>query len=148
MYVSRVTGAFEESFRLWMMKEKQFSNNHAVRQLSSLKTVFTWAMKVGLVKLNPFMGVDLKKDKPADPIFLSQAELSLLEKHIFRSNRLDRVRDLFLIQCYTGLSYVDLVSLTKENFVRQQGRLFLIKKREKSQVKFYAPLLSKPFGYF
>ena len=128
------------------MKEKCFSHNHTVRQLSSLKTVFTWAAKSGLVKSNPFVGVDLKKDRASDPVFLSKEELDLLEGYIFRSKKLEQVRDLFVFQCYTGLAYVDLAGFGSENLVDYQGRTYISKERDKSLVHFFVPLLKKPLG--
>lgn len=144
LYSSRVSGSFSEAFRFWMMKDKGFKRSHAVRQLSSLKTVFSWAVGSGLTKVNPFLGVDVSQDTPSDPTYLDQDELFLIENYCFRVEKLERVRDLFLFQCYTGLSYADLESFSSENLIEFQDRICISKDREKSLVYFFLPLLKKP----
>ncbi len=49
-------------------------------------------------------------------IFLTQKELTTLEKHDFGKRKsLDQVRDIFVLGCYTGLRYSDISRLGKEH---------------------------------
>lgn len=65
----------------------------------------------------------------ADTIHLSRSEISLIENlNLSKRPGLDRVRDLFLIGCNTGLRFSDLEHLTKDNIVtRDEGQYILIR---------------------
>ncbi len=76
--------------------------------------------------------------------FLSETELEKLENHIFNSDRLDRVRDLFVFSCYTGISYVNIMALTADNVMKGiDGGNWIITKRQKTKNSVKVPLLGK-----
>ena len=52
---------------------------------------------------------------------------------------LERVRDCFLFQCYTGLAYCDMASLSMDDIVDD----VIYKKRKKTDVQSIIPLLPK-----
>ncbi len=54
------------------------------------------------------------------------------------------MRDIFVFSCYTGLAYVDVLNLTKENLVTGiDGEKWIFTKREKTSTKSNIPLLPK-----
>ncbi|WP_394370948.1 site-specific integrase [Salegentibacter lacus] len=56
--------------------------------------------------------------------------------------RLDRVRDLFVFSCYTGISYVDIKNLTVNNIsIGIDGDKWIISKRQKTNTPIKVPLL-------
>lgn len=68
--------------------------------------------------------------------------MRLLEEKTFTINRLEVVRDLFLFQCYTGLSFTDMEQLTKEAIVEGIDKNpWLVFKRQKTKVISRIPLL-------
>lgn len=70
----------------------------------------------------------------SEGIYLSVEDLSKIAKHDLSNNlRLDRVRDLFLIGCYTGLRFSDLTKLKEENFI-QNGTQAKIKTEKTGQI--------------
>ncbi|WP_308425361.1 site-specific integrase [Winogradskyella epiphytica] len=78
--------------------------------------------------------------------FLSELELKKLEEKVFISERLDRVRDLFVFSCYTGISYVDIMSLTTDNLVLYiNGGNWIETKRQKTKATVKVPLLDQAF---
>ncbi|WP_244270358.1 site-specific integrase [Christiangramia echinicola] len=67
-----------------------------------------------------------------------------MENYDFPIERLDRVRDLFIFSCYTGISYADLVKLTKMNLHFDiDGKKWIITKRQKTKTPVKIPLLEK-----
>ena len=55
----------------------------------------------------------------ADTIYLSKKELDAIRGLDLSNNaRLDTVRDLFIVGCYTGLRFSDLEKLDKSNFIK------------------------------
>jgi integrase/recombinase XerD len=77
-----------------------------------------------------------------DKVYLSAAELSLLEKALLPS-KLVATRDAFLFCCYTGLRHSDLTELNKANVqtwdVSRILRLTQTKTRTAVSITPYAP---------
>ena len=69
-------------------------------------------------------------------------QLSNLETYEFPLERLERVRDLFVLSCYTGISYVDVMKLTLSNVsMGIDGNNWIFTKRQKTKVPIKVPLL-------
>ena len=57
-----------------------------------------------------------RSQETSDSIYLNDAELDTIYNHDLSKNaKLDRVRDLFIIGCHTGLRYSDLSQLNQNN---------------------------------
>lgn len=69
--------------------------------------------------------LNLKKNLvEPEKIFLTMTEISkLLEVEV--SGRLERIRDVFVFACFTGLRYSDFSKVTKENIVEKSGQKYL-----------------------
>ncbi|WP_395049024.1 tyrosine-type recombinase/integrase [Flavobacterium sp.] len=68
--------------------------------------------------------VTLSED--VENIYLDESELDFLfNLDLSKSPRLDKVKDLFLIGCYSGLRFSDLSQLTPENIVEDEGIFYL-----------------------
>lgn len=78
------------------------------------------------------------------PITLSFNEVKQIEEAIL-NHRLDRVRSLFLLQCYTGLSYSDIPRFLNDEIrtVEVGGKMYLIGERVKTGIEFNVPLSEK-----
>ena len=109
--------------------------------LQCLKSVFLFGLRNDLIKNNPFIGYKIgRKDK--DVRFLSEEEVERIKAKKMPNERLDRIKDLFLFQCYTGLSYCDMELLEPKDFQsNEEGMVYLRKKRKKTGVLFFIVLL-------
>lgn len=94
---------------------RQFCNhNSGLKHLHRLKTVVMYSINIlKCLDSNPFEQKVLKFQKNL-PVFLTIEEIGKIKNKIL-SERLDKVRDIFLFQCFTGLSYSDIQTLTVEN---------------------------------
>ena len=75
------------------------------------------------------------------PLYLCTAELSKVNAHHFASDRLNHVKDLFLFQCYTGLSYSDLAAFSGDSITNAAELLFLKGCRVKTGEGYFLPWL-------
>ena len=92
---------------------------------------------------NPFNQFQLKYNK-YDRQFLDEEELEQLESTKMGNERLERIRDCFVFSCYTGLSYVDVKELNRDNIVKGiDGNHWISTKREKTDKPVKVPLLPK-----
>ena len=61
------------------------------------------------------------------------------------SERLEHVRDLFVLSCFCGLAYSDVANLRQENIQKSfDGNLWIITKRVKTNTDVNVPLLDIP----
>jgi len=73
-------------------------------------------------------------------IFLNSEQLNKLYHLQLKSDKLERVKNLFLFQCFTGLAYIDLYTLTLANIKHENNKFWIIKERQKSGVTSNIPL--------
>lgn len=97
---------------------KEMRNSTIGKQLSFLKWFLRWAFKKGLHQNNAYDSYKPKlKITQKKIIFLTWEELNKLREFEIPAAKqaLDRVRDVFLFQCFTGLRYSDVFNLRRSD---------------------------------
>ncbi len=121
--------------------QKQLNNNGIMKHIERLCKMINLAISLDWLAKNPFANFKLHFDK-VDKDFLTSAELSAVFKKSFPIERLQIVRDIFLFCCFTGLAYVDVMSLTRQNIIKGiDGNDWLITRRQKTDTTVKVPLL-------
>jgi integrase len=99
------------------LHSKQFGPNTIAKHIITLKTFLNEAYERGYTdsiahKSKRFRAVQVK----TDTIYLTENELDEVYKlDLSKTPHLDRVRDLFLVGCYTGLRFSDFTNIQPEN---------------------------------
>ncbi len=108
-------------------------NNTAVKYCLNLKRVLNVAHLQGKVQSNPFNAhKTVYRDTPQ--VYLSQAEVNAIEELELIKKQHLLTRDLFIFQCYTGMAYTDMISLSSEEISSDStGRKWIVKKRQKQE---------------
>ena len=136
--------SFIEMFNVYLRSELNHKKNTAVKHLRCLMRVVNVAVANRYLTFDPFLNYKVQREIP-ERVFLTEEELRRLINKDFSIKRLERVRDLFVFCCFTGLSYSDVKTLTPEHFeTDEDGRVWIKKKRVKTGVLFRVPLLSIP----
>lgn len=131
---STFTATDANKFIEWFKKEKQTDNNTtAVRNILFVKSALQWSLNQGLIENFGISNFTAKKDKNKEPTFIDRKEFEKLFALNCANPYHGRIKDLFLFQCCTGLSYVDLWNWTIE-------KNFLHGKRNKNGQSFKVPL--------
>ena len=97
---------------------KEMRNSTIGKQLSFLKWFLRWAFKKGVHKNNAYDSYKPKlKSTQKKIIFLTWEELNKFREFEIPAAKqaLDRVRDVFLFQCFTGLRYSDVCNLRRSD---------------------------------
>ena len=97
---------------------KEMRNTTIGKQLSFLKWFLRWAFKKGVHQNNAYDSYKPKlKSTQKKIIFLTWDELNRLREFEIPANKqaLERVRDVFLFQCFTGLRYSDVFNLRRSD---------------------------------
>lgn len=115
---------------IYLRDDKKMRNSTIEKQLSFFKWFLRWADKKGYNKNKAyeFFRPKLKK-APKTVIFLTVEELTKLTNCIIPDKKqyLERVRDVFLFTCYSGLRHSDAYNLKKNN-VKKDHLDFITKK--------------------
>ena len=120
----------------------QYDPATLVGYLTRLKTFIRYGMDNGKITVNPFQNIRITK--PVKPIkALSEEEVKYLLT-LSLEPRLQRVLDLFLVQCATGMAYADLADFSAEDMRNEGGYYYISKPRKKTGKTFTALVL--PFG--
>lgn len=120
----------------------KFGHDYAIRTGEICRAVLSFGYERGHIKYNNLHAVKFKKKKPNAPIHLTPEELFLIENY---TGKHQRVADLFLFQCYTGLDYGDLMQLSQKDIMHNptDRREYITKNRIKTGIQYYVPLFGK-----
>lgn len=95
------------------------------------------AIKMGLCEKNPYDEYKVSKGTALKPVvFLTEEELRQIENYRPIDAKLERVRKLFIFQCYTGMAYVDLENFQKDWISEMDGYKVIRSNRVKTSESF------------
>lgn len=121
---------------------------YATRSLSKLRSAFNLGFALDKISVNPIGSYKFFYIKKSTKhyIYLTPDEIESLEKLTFSENEthLELSRDLFLIQCYTSLSFNELKEFdVNEHYIEGDSWEWILQKRGKTDVFQQIPLLPK-----
>ncbi len=122
---------------------KPYSYNYSVRVVEICKDVLDFGLQENLIDNHGLPILKLKRQPPKKPIYLTPKEIKSLENYNPDDTMLQKAKDMFLVQCYTGMDYTDLISVSKENIMYYKNREYIVKKRNKSGVDAIIPYNEK-----
>ncbi|MBQ0080598.1 MAG: integrase catalytic domain-containing protein [Alistipes sp.] len=74
--------------------------------------------------------------------FLTTEEIEKIRDTDFKNESINRIRDLFIFQASSGLSYCDMFTLVPEDFqMNQDGHMYIHKRRAKTNIFFTSVIL-------
>jgi integrase len=118
-------------------------NNTVMKHIERLRKIINLAIKMEIIEKDPFKSFK-KKFIKNERDYLTTDELLTLESTKLICNRLAYVKDLFVFSCYTGLAYIDVMSLKPENIVLGiDGRYWIYSTRIKTNSVLKIPLFTK-----
>ena len=142
--LEEVTPKFLSNFDNYLRVEYSMANNHAMKIRQKLRTIYKVAIDNGWVSKNPFSTVKIHFD-PVERDVLTKSELTALIQTDMIFDRLEKMRDVFVFACFTGLAHCDVAGLTKENIITDEsGQVWLKTHRQKTSEVVDIPLLEIP----
>lgn len=135
---------FLTDFEVYLLTSCGCNSNTTAKFMQFFKRIVIIAKNNGWIKTDPFANYKIRIKK-VDRGYLSQEEVEAIMAKEFSTKRLEQVRDIFIFSCFSGLAYIDVKKLRKENIRTSfDGNLWIIGKREKTDVSFSIPLLDVP----
>jgi integrase len=125
-----ITSAFNDRFTTYLLGAAGLTDNTVAKQVMTLKRFMKWAAERSYHHNTAYERLTWKRQEP-DIMTLTAEEVEALEAlPLPEGGYLDNARALFLLSCYTGLRYSDLVSIRPEHLRGQTLRLTTQKTRE------------------
>lgn len=120
-----ITLEFYNQYIKFLTHENKLSVNTVGKHIKSLKTFLNEATERGINHNLEFKNKKFKKpQEESDSIYLTVEELKKIENlNLSENKKLDTVRDLFLIGCYTGLRFSDFSQIKPENIITEKSML-------------------------
>lgn len=107
-----------------------------------VKTIVQFGIDNGRIKVNPFCGIRLRRGEK-NVQFLTEEEVEKIRTTDFHNESLNRVRDLFVFQAASGLSYTDMAKIVPSDFhQRADGQYYIHDKRNKTGVYYTSVILA------
>lgn len=140
---SAVNIKFIREFEVWLRSAKNCRNNYVMKNIQLLGRVLNIALEHEQIKNNPIQLYNFRYDRNPVIIHLEPEELEILENKTFAQQRLQRVKDVYIFCCYTGLSYSDVLKFDRELHVIKgpDKKDCILLKRKKTNEETFLPLL-------
>jgi len=132
---------FRNDYVNFLINVQKYAPTTVYRKMKFLRTVLYFIKEQGIT-VNPFLDNSkfLTKDVEVDNIALTEKELAEMESLDLSNNkRLEQVRDLFLIACYTGQRFSDLNKIDKNNIIDNE---YISIRQQKTKEVITLPLLN------
>ena len=141
LYLREINLGFIQGFHAFLLGEKKMGQNSCTKHLKFLKKLLNLAVANSYISYNPVNAYKVERE-PVEVDFLDEEELRKIINFDTPLPRLERAKDMFLFGCFTGLSYIDIKTLTPEHFEKDNaGRIWIKKRRVKTGVLSRIPLL-------
>ncbi len=138
---SEINNVFFSDLVVWLYAPpREYSRNYVAFVIKRLKMFMQKAFEAGLHDNRAYIGFKFT-EIGSDEIALSFEDLQVLSKMDFTTNqRLDRVRDIFLIGCFTGQRYSDYNRIRPEHIIEEGGLKIISILTKKTGAKVKIPL--------
>ena len=138
-----MTMAFITEFEYYLKAEKRFQQNTIHKTLQRFKQIVKLAVGLDYLAKDPFQ-LHVNRRPKKQVIFLSIEELKTIENYTFASSRLEKVKDMFIFCCYTGLAFSEMSNLEPKHIeVGFDGLEWIKMTRKKTDKEIAIPILSK-----
>jgi integrase len=135
---SKIDKKFFALFTEYCLNDLEHINNTFLRNVVFFKTFMRWAVNNKYTYNTAFekfnrndSGNHIIKESNTSQVALTIDHLNTLMKHEFKTKSLERVRDIFVLQCVTGMRYGELYLINRSNVTENE----IVLKEEKGVFK-------------
>lgn len=132
---------FISAYEYYLKTVKNCAHNTSIKYITNFKKIVRIAYANGWIDKDPFLNWKARL-KTVDREFLTKDEIERIINKEFSVKRIELVRDIFIFSCFTGLAYIDVKNLTREDIVMGiDGNNWIKIKRQKTKTVSNVPLL-------
>jgi site-specific recombinase XerD len=130
--------AFDAYLRKFIDSQPTLYKRH-----SALRRYILDAINLGICKYDPYRMFVVSKGKSKDPVFLDEMEIKKIIDYKPTTERMERVKDLFVFQMFTGMAYVDMCNFDKSYICKIDSIEVINSNRKKTNIQFTSILLKE-----
>ncbi len=139
--IKKIDHAFITEYEFYLRSVRKCNNNTAVKYIKNFGKIIRLCIANGWLDKSPFVNYK-SKVKEVERAFLVEDEIQTILNKVFATERLNQVKDIFLFSCFTGLAYIDVKKLTKNNItIGIDGEKWIYTNRQKTDTRSNIPLL-------
>lgn len=143
MFLYELNDDFLWEFEHFLKDKYENSTTTCYKHYQRFSRIIRMAIQKGYMDNYPFRCYKIRPPKKRIE-YLDREELASMEKLELTIERLDRVRDIFIFCCYSGLAYNEVYNLKRENInIGIDGERWLNIHRKKTDKDYQVPLLPK-----
>lgn len=120
--------------------QHKYNTETAASYIARIKSIMRYGFDNGIFKVNPCVGLRVRHERHKID-FLTDEEITKIMEAEIDNECLNSVREAFLLQVFSGLSYIDLEHLTESDIMEENGVYFIHKPRVKTGVPYTATIL-------
>lgn len=109
----------------------------------TLKTYVNMACKMEIIAKSPYTLFKIKKGNSEWGRYVTPEEIETIATATMPTDSIEKVRDLFVFQCYTGLAYSDLNSFDRKKIHKKGNVYILTGERAKTGIPYIVVLLPR-----
>lgn len=144
MAFGQIDYAFVEAYDYYLKIDKGMTPRTVEGNVLPFRRVVRRALNKGVIRQDPFFNYVPTRVRPKRR-WLSNEEIERIMKTPIANRSRNFVRDMFILSCFTGLSYADVRNLRESNISKMEdGSKWIIINRQKTGTPSYIPLLDIP----
>jgi len=138
---SKIDNSFNREFSAYLYEEKGLASNTVGKYIKTLKVILNDATDKGINKFVAYKKFKVFQKSSEDAIFLDEEELNILYNlDLSEDESLNKVRDSFLVGCWTGQRFQTYSQLSKGNIIYRNGQELISVLADKTKDRVIIPL--------
>jgi site-specific recombinase XerD len=139
--IKNIDHSFITEFEFFLRSERKCANNSTIKYIKNFGKIIRICLDSHWIERDPFSNFKAKLIE-VKRIYLTAEELQSVVDKQFSTERLTKIRDIFVFSCFTGLAYVDAKKLDKSQIVKGiDGENWIYTSRQKTDSQCNIPLL-------
>ncbi|RVT79678.1 site-specific integrase [Flavobacterium sufflavum] len=139
--IDKIDHAFITDYDFYLRTERKCANNTVVKYVKNFHKIINQCLANGWISKDPFVNYKVKLREVIRE-FLTESEIETIINKDLHFERLEVVRDIFIFSCFTGLAYIDVKQLSRDNIsIGIDGEKWIFKNRQKTETISKIPLL-------
>ncbi len=122
--------AMMEDFKVFLADVRHLAPNTISRYFQCVRLFLTSARKQNIAVPADETQFKSKGEKVENVVLTSEEMDALFRLNLRNNKRLERVRDMFLIGCYTGLRYSDICTVIRKDCINREKMLITVHQKK------------------
>ncbi len=111
MHLCKVDRKFDTAYRNWRLNVSEATNNTLSKDYDVLRSFLSWANEEGYHENSYYEKLTIGRKKPSKAVLELEEFKAVLALDLTDNLRLERIRDIFCFQCFTGQRVSDIKEL-------------------------------------